>query len=687
MALRLFKPKEQIWNEDLADFVEKEFKRRQEERRSWELQWRLNLEFLNGNQYVGINPSTSAIQEIPKLYWWQEREVFNQIATIIETRMARLSRTKPILKTRPASADDADISAAKISSMLLNSSWHDQDMDRIYDEYVAWLETCGTVLLKPIWDFESGRVIFRQEVLDLLGEQDDEQKGTKEKLRDVQIFGSGKKVFELREGDIKTVLVPPFEFFPDSPWRSDIDQCRSVIHAKAYHVDEIEELWGQKVDEEKVDVVTMQLSGVLGGLGYTGGTLKAAVKTLKNHAIVKEYYERPSKRYPDGRFIVVAGNKTLHAGPLPYLIGDDGRRDLPFIRTVSIPNPGCFWGKSVIERLIPVQRRYNALRNRKAEYLNLVAIGQWRVPYGSVDDDTQFTHEPGAIYYFNREVGPPEPIQFPNLPASFENEISTLLDEFTAISGVSELSRMSEAPPGVKSGVALSIANEQDDTRISNTASRIVTSIERLGKYWLRLYKQFAVGPRVLRATSANMDVEVMEWTASQLKSDDVVVENSSALGETAAQRRQMVFDLLSTGIFNRPETNPFTEEGKQKVLELLEFGHWETESEGQTTMQKRRARRENYLLMQGTFPNVNDFDDHALHIEEHNKMRMRAEYDNLLRTPFGQVIDQMVRTHIMMHQEAMKQQLMAQAQSMMQQAASPPSDNRQQNNNQQQNE
>src|SRR5690606_9852725 len=273
--------------------------------------------------------------------------------------------------------------------------------------------------------------------------------------------------------------------------------------------------------------------------------------------------------------------------------------------------------------------------------------------------------------YYNREAGEPKPVQFPSLPASFENEIATLLDEFTAISGVSELSRMSEAPPGVKSGVALSIANEQDDIRISNTASRIVTSIERLGKYWLRLYKQFAVGPRVLRATSANMDVEVMEWTASQLKSDDVVVENASALGETAAQRRQMVFDLLSTGIFNRPETNPFTEEGKQKVLELLEFGHWETESEGQTTMQKRRARRENYLLMQGTFPNVNDFDDHALHIEEHNKMRMRAEYDNLLRTPFGQVIDQMVRTHIMMHQEAMKQQLMAQAQSMMQQAAS----------------
>src|SRR5690606_24823610 len=125
------------------------------------------------------------------------------------------------------------------------------------------------------------------------------------------------------------------------------------------------------------------------------GTFRTQTAKLKKHAVLKEYYERPSKKYPEGRFIVVAGDKCLHAGPMPYMIGEDGEPDFPFVRTVSIAHPGCFWGKSVIERLIPVQRRYNALRNRKAEYLNLVAIGQWYEPDGSLEDDTELNNAPG----------------------------------------------------------------------------------------------------------------------------------------------------------------------------------------------------------------------------------------------------------------------------------------------------
>ena len=87
---------------------------------------------------------------------------------------------------------------------------------------------------------------------------------------------------------------------------------------------------------------------------------------VKNYAIVKEYYERPCRRYPQGRYIVVANKKTLYVGTLPYKIGNDGEFDFPFVKIVSIYSTGCFWGKSVVERCIPIQRRYNALRNRKA---------------------------------------------------------------------------------------------------------------------------------------------------------------------------------------------------------------------------------------------------------------------------------------------------------------------------------
>ncbi|WP_249661920.1 hypothetical protein, partial [Lysinibacillus fusiformis] len=74
-------------------FVQQEYERRKSVRLPFELQWRLNTEFLNGNQFLDIDPTSVTIQEIPKLYWYQEREVFNQMATIYETRVAYLSRT------------------------------------------------------------------------------------------------------------------------------------------------------------------------------------------------------------------------------------------------------------------------------------------------------------------------------------------------------------------------------------------------------------------------------------------------------------------------------------------------------------------------------------------------------------------------------------------------------------------
>jgi len=63
-----------VYDDSLSDFVEKEFKRRQDERRPFEMQWRLNLCFADGNQYVDINTASWSLEEQPILYDWQERE-------------------------------------------------------------------------------------------------------------------------------------------------------------------------------------------------------------------------------------------------------------------------------------------------------------------------------------------------------------------------------------------------------------------------------------------------------------------------------------------------------------------------------------------------------------------------------------------------------------------------------------
>lgn len=632
------------FSEDYADFVNNEYRKRQSERIPFELQWRLNTEFIKGNQYLNVNPALRKIEEVPKLYWYQEREVFNQIATIIETRIARLTRQKPIMKTRPATQEDSDLQSSKISSMLLQMKWFDENLSNKYSSAVTWLEHTGTVFIKSTWNPNKGRFMGR--MVD-----------TQEIQIEEGITIPQEVPVDVYEGDIDVTIISPFEIYPDSASRNGIEECKSIIHARAFHVNDIEDMYGVSVDEEQVDSFGLQQGSGLSGIAYNAGSFKTKSEPLKKHAIVKEYYERPTSKHPEGRFIVVAGDKTLYSGGLPYNVGDDNKPDFPIVRIPSIQLPNQFWGQCVAERCIPIQRRYNALRNRKAEYLNLVSIGQWYEPVGSLDDDTELSNAPANRIRYHGGAGRPEPVVFPSLPSSFENEESTLLSEFTAISGVSELSRFSQAPSGVKSGVALSIANEQDDTRISMSAVQIADAVVVMGKHWLRLFKQFVNEQRMVRSISK--DVNVQFWDKSHLNSEDIIIENSSALAETPAQRRQMVFDLMQTGIFNRPESNPFTRQAVNKILELIEIGHWETGIEDELRLHENKATRENKFLEQGQMVIPRNFDDHDTHITEHNYFRMKPEYDDLMATPMGQMVDQAFEQHINMHKEMKMQEQM----------------------------
>lgn len=668
-----FKPgeKERLpFDDEIAKFVEDEYQQRRETRLPFELQWRLNAEFLDGNQYLDIEPSSLSIQEIPKLNWHQEREVFNQLAPIFETRVAQLSRTSPILKVRPATQDDGDIGAAKVSSSLLQSRWHEENMDIVWDDLCAWTEQTGTGFIKSVWDKDKGQIVFTQQVPKQGKEETKLKNGDTSQVE--QMLETDYENVEIKEGDIEACVVSPYEMFPDNNYASNIESLQSLIHARAYHIKDIEAIWGVKVEAEKVDVMTQQqMQSGLGGVGYSVGGFRGKSMQMQNHAIVKEYYERPSKKYAEGRFLVVANKKTLHVGPLPYQIGSDDKRDFPFAISRSIKKPGQFWGVSVVERLIPIQRRYNALRNRKAEYLNRVVIGQWYEPEGSLSDDSELNDEPGNIIRYRPTSGhKPEPVVQPGLPMEFETEVQTLLNEFTAISGVSELSRYSQAPSGVKSGIALSIANEQDNTRISNTATNLAHCIKMMGQQWLRLYKQFAQEPRVLRVAGRESDVEVMHWTSSMLKSDDVVIENSSALAETPAQKKQMVFDMLAAGLFMKEEVSNVSDASKRKIFEMLEYGNWEDSMMEIPRLQEQKAKRENMKMRQGEPVPLNDYDDDEIHIEMHNRMRMSAEFEDLINTPGGEMINEMIVAHIYGHseriqlreQEMMQQQLQFQA-------------------------
>ncbi|MES0334799.1 MAG: hypothetical protein SFH39_00355 [Candidatus Magnetobacterium sp. LHC-1] len=592
---------EPIYRVDLVNMVASELEKRKKDRLNFELQWILNINFHSGNQYCEISEDGASIIDVPRLYWYQERETYNHIAPITETRLAKLGRVDPSLKTRPASGKREDISAAKTCTSILRGTYSKVKMQQKIKYATYWSELIGTVFYMPTWDPGQGR-----------------------------IFGTynGESI---KEGDLSHQVINSFEIYPDSPHNEDVDQCRSILRSRAVHVEEIYDTWNKRIPGREVEVWNLKNTNMgVGGLGYTANTQRITPMKKSNHELVSEFFERPSRNYPEGRYIVTAGKELLFYGNLPYAVGEDGERAIPLIRQVCIERPGYFWGISIIERLIPIQRSYNAIKNRKHEFLNRCVHQVLVYPSGSIDVEMIEAEgiAPGSHIEYQDGKLPPQFMQNGDLPTEFEQEETRLENMFTVISGVSTFARESAPPVGANSGVAMEIIREQDDTRISLTAEYIRLAVMRCGQYWLRLYKQYAKTPRILKYTQGN-EVQAVDWQASDITTDDVVIETENELAQTPAQRRQMVFDLMNAGIFNDPDTGKISRSDRAKILEMVELGNWESSNDiDQEHINK--AQRENMFLEKGQIPAIFEYDDDMIHLQEHLKYMLTTEFETL---------------------------------------------------------
>ena len=115
----------------------------------------------------------------------------------------------------------------------------------------------------------------------------------------------------------------------------------------------------------------------------------------------------------------------------------------PIIETInlkyfSVVNDDLLYGENgLVAMLIPIQRAYNALCNRKTEYVNRLAMGTLLVEDGSVDIEAleeDGLNPNGKVLVYRQGAEIPRIIN-PNIAEFdfFETERQRLLDEFNFI--------------------------------------------------------------------------------------------------------------------------------------------------------------------------------------------------------------------------------------------------------------
>ena len=603
--------------DELAAEVKADFERRRSDRRTLEQQWNLNMNFLYGNQYCDIAPNGDVSEE-DNYFYWQSRNVYNHIAPIIETRIAKLARVRPTMSVRAAGGEEADLKTARIASDVLNATCNRADLDAVISKVTLLAETYGTAFYKIMWNGNKGAV---------LGALD------------------GKNV---AEGDVELMAVSPYEIFPESLFRSEMSEQKSVIHARAVNVDDVESLYGVRLDGGDVDVFSLSTVKY----GARPSSTKISGKTVPNSVIVIEKYERPSKKFPEGRVITVAGDKVLRVSALPYENGVDGARDFPFVKQDSISQAGMFFGTSVIERIIPLQRAYNAVKNRKHEFLNRVTVGVVTVEDGSVDVNelSEDGLQPGKVLVYRQGATPPRMMAAQSVPVDFFSEEERLTEEFITVSGVSEISRNSTIPTNVTSGVAISLLIEQDETRLSSTAENVRRAVKQVAKQIIRLFRQFAGQARLMKIAGDNRKSEVFYFNSSDLTSDDVVFDTENELSYSPAQKKNAVMELLTSGLLSDADGRT-SQRTKAKILEILGYGSLDNVQD-LTTLHVGKAQSEN-LDMQEREVEAESFDDHEVHITEHVRFLLSGEL-NLAKDK------QKTKENVIKHIEAHKKMLAA---------------------------
>ena len=563
--------------------VTEKFAERQKQRRMLERGWELNMNFLSGNQYVGITPAGELEEEQPR-YYWQCREVFNHIAPAIDTRCAKLAQVRPVMSVRAATGEEGDMRTAKISSNVLRSVLEECSFDETMARAAVWSETCGTSFYKVLWDASA--------------------RGG--------------------EGGVCIAPVPPFEIYPEDLSCERVEDQPSIIHARAMPVAEISERYGIKAAPEKAE---FPLAPYAAASNFAGGLGRGALPVREDCALVIEYYEKPTRAYLKGRFLAVAGGRLAYEGELPYCNGEAGERGYPFAKQCALEFSGAFFGGSIIDRMIPVQRAFNAVKNRKHEFLNRLTAGVLAVEDGSVDTEELIEEglPPGKVLVYRQGAPAPKMLAPDSLPSEFQQEEERLLDEFILVSGVSELSSTTQNRTHVTSATGLQLLIELDDTRLAVTTDSIRRAVKKVGRQVLRLMRQFAGKRRLMRMTGEGKKVEMYYFSSADISSDDVVFETENEGAVSPSRRRSLIYEMYDKGLF-AGEDGSVPEETRERVLDALGFGGLDS-ARGLKPLHRNKAAEENLRLAEGEEVRADFYDDDDAHISEHTRFLLSDEF------------------------------------------------------------
>jgi hypothetical protein len=568
-----------------ADKLVKKVEDLRRQRETLERQWKLNLAFYKGKQYVFYNRKSRRIESLPTDEGdkprYRVRLVSNQIAPNTHGLLARLVKSKPQFFATPGQASFEAQKATEVAENLLDYWWDALHLTEKREEAMMWSIICGNGFWKVTWDDKSGpgmRVMLDpmgQPIVDPLVQHFFE--------KNLEAEGIDSSEFERRiyQGEIRVDVLSPFDVLLDDSAQV-FEDCQYAFCVHPMSPDEIFERYNVRLKANAVNKYPDEtLPGVFGSLES---------KSEENVREVFYGYFLPGGKYPEGRFVVFTKDPSivLYDAPWPYPF-----EELPLVKFPGMRVPGQLWDQSVVEHAIPLQKELNRSLSQIIEYKNLTLKPQMLAPVGSLRQ--RITDEPGAIFEYNPVAGKvPESIPIPSLPSYVFEHLQDLGARLKDIFGLTEVLQ-GDVPPNVEAGVAIDLLQEAAVDRLAPQIMLMEKSLERCGNQLLQLAQKYYQEPRMLIINGSGSKPKVERFEdADLIKGVQVRVEAGSGLPRTRAGRQARVLQLLQLGILSPTKAYKYLDMADFKTLQM------------QFEADEEQAMREHDKLMDGVAVNMN---------------------------------------------------------------------------------
>lgn len=564
--------------------------------------YQVNRSFIAGEQWVYWDSSRNTIQQMPREPA-RTQVTMNRLWPASRHIISRVLSRNLHFEVPPADADDATIRGAQTARSVVDDLKREHNWEQLREEtaWNTWLG--GTSALAIDWDASAGPTLGQ---LPMSGKP----------------FGTG----EIKESAL-SVLEIAWE-----PGIRDAEKSYWWIKAQALPPCEVQATFDLSA-EPKADA---QAAGtpLMRRLSVTDSG-DAPVDLC----LVLTYYERPSPKNPKGMVATVVGNHFVD-GPKPWPFPWKDRLNLVIFRETKVS--GRATGDTVFSAAVPVQAAYNASWSNIIEHLKLAGNARLLVPDAALDGVDELTDLPGEIVTYNSAAGAPAYLSPPQLAQWVLEQPLALAAQMDDILGIHDVSR-GQAPTNIESGLGLSVLVEQDTTPLGSMTKELASGFERFASLALRLYEEKVTEPRKASIQTTGQVPETIRWTGEALAGQTrAIVPLDAVMPRSKAAQLAMARELWDRQIIQDPK----------EFARIADLPDQEDLLEG-TDMDAAKAIDENHLMAIGDIQIPADFDDHEIHIVEHNRFRKTKRY-RAMSAAIQAIYDDHVQAHETMMAEEM---------------------------------